>query len=243
MTVNNIKAPEKMFLNEYNSPASFLPPYLHITAYQYKLSNYKESLYPTLNVHCPQSIKNSVIKRQAEFLAGRYAALRVLQKLDMPTCNIPIGNNRSPVWPQGVVGSISHSNTTAICAAARNNHYQHLGIDIESKLSLALVNEIEKIIINTNEANLLRSSSTHNLSFTDAFTLVYSAKESLFKALHPEVNNYFDFSAAELTKLCNKTKQFELVLLQDLSLKLTAGTLFIGKFYFDETQVITLIAQ
>jgi 4'-phosphopantetheinyl transferase EntD len=81
------------------------------------------------------------------------------------------------------------------------------------------------------------------LSFTDAFTLVFSAKESLFKALHPEVNFYFDFSAAELISLCNKTNQFELVLLQDLTSKLRKKRRFIGTFSFDETQVITLIAQ
>ncbi|MFT6835424.1 MAG: enterobactin synthetase component D [Francisellaceae bacterium] len=242
MTENNQKSQEELFLSEYTYPVSFLPQHIHLTSYHFNLSNYKESLYQTLNIHCPQSIQKSVIKRQAEYLAGRYATSMVFQPLHMPISNVLIGSNRSPIWPQGMVASISHSSTIALCAAALDNNYQYLGIDIERRLSLELVTEIKKSIINNNEEDLLLSFNNF-MSFTDAFTLVFSAKESLFKALHPQVNSYFDFSAAELLKLCNKTKQFELVLLQDLSLKLKAGTKFTGNFYFDETHVTTLIAQ
>lgn len=242
MIENNIKGQEELFLSEYSYPASLLPKYIHLIGYHFNLSNYKKSLYQSLNIHCPQSIQKSVIKRQAEYLAGRFAASIILQRLHIPICNIPIGKNRSPIWPQGIVASISHNNSTALCIAAFDNHYQYLGIDIESKLSLEVVKEIKKNIINSNEEDILQNVK-NNLSFTDAFTLVFSAKESLFKAIYPEVNSYFDFSAAELINLCNKTKQFQLVLLQDLSLKLKAGTQFNGKFYFDDNHVITLIAQ
>lgn len=66
----------------------------------------------------------------------------------------------------------------------------YLGIDLEKKLSKECVIEIKSSIISLDEENLILKSK---LSFEDAFTLIFSAKESLFKALYPSVRAYFDF--------------------------------------------------
>jgi 4'-phosphopantetheinyl transferase EntD len=90
------------------------------------------------------------------------------------------------------------------------------------------------------EEHLLAQSS---LSFEAAFTLAFSAKESLFKALYPSVGDYFDFSSAKITNICCSTNSFSMTLLKDLSKKLTRGNKFTGSFYFGESYVFTLIAQ
>ena len=63
--------------------------------------------------------------------------------------------------------------------------------------------EIQDSIIFNNEKEYLQKSE---LSLVEAFTLTFSAKESLFKALYSSVGDYFDFSAAKITKLSVKDK-------------------------------------
>ena len=81
------------------------------------------------------------------------------------------------------------------------------------------------------------------LSFEDAFSLIFSAKESLFKALYPSVRVYFDFYSAKITAICCITNSFTLTLLEDLTPELRANIEFSGHFIFDKNYVFTIIAQ
>ena len=53
----------------------------------------------------------------------------------------------------------------------------------------------------------LHSSGEGRISIQNALTLIFSAKESLFKALYPSVGYYFDFKDAEITEV-NYTQTF-----------------------------------
>lgn len=75
-----------------------------------------------------------------------------------------------------------------------------------------------------------------------AFTLTFSVKESLFKALFPVVGYYFDFTAAEIIDISLKQRTFDLVLRKALTSKLTSGTLYKGHFKFDSHSVLTVLA-
>ncbi len=58
--------------------------------------------------------------------------------------------------------------------------------------------------MNEEEAELCRRSA---YNFNEALTLVFSAKESLFKALYPSVNRYFDFLDVIVAVFKPKTKE------------------------------------
>ena len=58
----------------------------------------------------------AVPKRQQEFLAGRLCAHAALCELGMPRMALPSRADRTPAWPDPVVGSITHSERH--CAAA-----------------------------------------------------------------------------------------------------------------------------
>jgi enterobactin synthetase component D len=203
-------------------------------------SCYRDDLFDILRISFPSALKNSVSKRRAEFLAGRYAASFALHKLGFNSSEIRIGKHRSPVWPDGIVASITHTKNTVVCAAAYERDIHFLGIDLENWLAYETIKEIKSNIILTNEEELLLKSC---IGFEKAFTLTFSAKESLFKALYPSVGYYFDFTAAEITHISLRKKTFELILRQNLTPQLTAGTRFSGHFDFDLACIQTLIAE
>ena len=234
--------------SEYHNVSRFITPEtfpvpgcdqdIVLTGYHYQQAHYQDALFTTLNIPFPATLHQAVIKRRAEYLAGRFAASQALAKLGIYTRDIPTGTHRSPCWPSGILASITHTSSAAFCVAAHQKNVNYLGIDHENWLSLKSVNDIKSSIINSAEESLLRQSS---LTFEQVFTLVFSAKESLFKALYPSVGYYFDFSAAEITEINIPEKSFNLRLTQTLTPALTAGACFNGKFIFDDSAIQTLI--
>lgn len=189
MLFDEIKTPDKI-----RSDTSFIcntKKWTHNTnpvlfvACNFDLNNFDNSLFFELDIDCPVEIINSVVKRKAEFLAGRYAAKLALQQnynkeVDLPA--VYIGNDRQPIWPRGIVGSITHNSSQAIVGIGSTSHIKYLGIDIENILSLKSAQEISYQICDRAE---IRTVMCTGLKFDIAITLIFSAKESLYKALYP----------------------------------------------------------
>src|SRR3990167_6075491 len=97
---------------------------------------FDDYLYETLPFKEPDSVKSSVKKRRAEFLAGRVAAVSALRLMGENTSEIPIGEHRNPVWPTGITGSITHNSNTALAIVANKKDAKFVGIDCEDMLSL-----------------------------------------------------------------------------------------------------------
>lgn len=130
-------------------------------------------------------------ERQMEFAAGRSAAHAVLKKLNVPTAAILMGKDRAPIWPTGVVGSLSHTPDVCIGVAARSHHIQALGIDIEDLIPL--------------ESSLHFDIATpEELACIDsppglAALRIFSMKEAAYKAQYPLSQTFFDFNTLEVT--------------------------------------------
>lgn len=225
----------KGFINEIH--VEFTAKDIYIKCCNFNINHYHQSLFDELDIFFPESIERSVIKRQAEFLAGRMMAISALNLLGEVTNNIAIGKHRNPIWPNNITASITHTKTTALCAASYNND-QYLGVDLEDIISVKLMKQIQNTVITNLEAIVLRKT---NLCFNEAFTITFSAKESLFKALYPSTGYYFDFFAAKIIAIDDKNKSFTLVLCEDLTMLLTAGTEFKGQYKFVQGQILTSI--
>lgn len=76
-------------------------------------------------------VAKAVAKRQREFLTGRAAARAALARLGVSADEVPIAANRTPIWPPGVVGSITHSASECLVAVARRADLRALGLDVE----------------------------------------------------------------------------------------------------------------
>ena len=177
-------------------------------------------------------LSNAGRKRKAEHLAGRIAVAHALPDHTVPG----IGPSGEPRWPQGVSGSITHSGTQAMAVVTRD-HPALIGIDCETILPENEAREIKDGIIDAQEESVLSRSG---YPFALALTLVFSAKESLFKALFPQVQAWMGFDSARVTQLVDKT----------LTLALTCqragypkGTAFTVHWQQHGEQAITLLSH
>ncbi|MCW8090248.1 4'-phosphopantetheinyl transferase family protein [Alteromonas sp. ASW11-130] len=206
----------------------------------FEIDNYTDMLYQELlNANLHKTISNAVKKRKSEFLAGRYLAKLALQSLGSDDTFVCVGKNRAPIWPKGFIGSISHTDDTAICAMAKRNEVSRLGLDIETVLPQSVAKEIIKSVLITSEFALAGSVTEPDTQMT---TLIFSAKESLFKALYSEVGYYFGFENAEVKVVNTRTGKFVIELTSQLTPSLPGGTRFEGLFEILGNKVLTVIA-
>src|SRR4030081_3796126 len=66
-------------------------------------------LSPATRWRLPQALRHATQKRQREFLAGRWCAEKALQCLGAGSTHVAMAKDRAPIWPAGVVGSITHT--------------------------------------------------------------------------------------------------------------------------------------
>ncbi|MCU6427024.1 enterobactin synthase subunit EntD [Enterobacter sichuanensis] len=175
-------------------------------------------------------LANAGRKRKAEHLAGRIAAAHALPDHTVPG----IGPSGEPLWPEGISGSITHSGTQAMAVVVRHPDAR-VGIDCEAILPDSEAREIQDGIIDVQEAICLTRSG---YPFALALTLTFSAKESLFKALFPQVKTFMDFDCARITRLDERTLTLALTRPQA---EFKENTLFTVHWLRDGFQVITLL--
>lgn len=191
-------------------PVAFESPGLVGFRCQFSVDHYQQSMMLQL----PQAVRlteRAVAKRQAEYLAGRLCARACLQQLGLTPDWVTVGAHRSPVWPAGVRGSITHTAQQAICICTANPAIRALGVDLELLLDTATADSIAGQILTGTEQQLLASLGGDLATFV---TRVFSAKEAIFKGLYPYVQRYFGFDAVSLTKI--EGEQLHFVLNQEL---------------------------
>ncbi len=195
--------------------------------------------FPRSRIEPPASIQRSVAKRQAEFLAGRLCARAALRQLD-GTDSVPaIGEDRAPIWPTHITGSITHGTGRAAAIVAPKRHWQGLGMDLEDLLSTERAERLAGEILIPAEMQRMAEGSPEQLALL--VTLTFSVKESLFKALYPLVQKRFYFEHAEVLEW-DIHGQVRLRLLTDLSSEWCTGRELQGQFGLHEGQLLSLVA-
>jgi len=132
-------------------------------------------------------IKGAVEKRAKEFATGRFCARIALSRLGLPPGPIPVGPNREPQWPVGIVGSITHCKNYCSAAVARIGGIVSIGIDAEIDEPIPL--DVLSLISNPSEIAAINELSAG----THWDKLLFSAKESVFKAMFPLTAQWLDF--------------------------------------------------
>lgn len=132
--------------------------------------------------------------RRREFTAGRSAARRALSALGRPAAPIPAGGDRAPVWPEGVVGSISHCETLCLAAVASAQTYWAIGIDVEP--AEALPEEILDTVCSPAEIAWLETRRTAERGLWAR--AIFSVKECAYKCQYPVTGRLIDFHAFEV---------------------------------------------
>jgi enterobactin synthetase component D len=134
------------------------------------------------------------LNREKEFAAGRFCTAQLLARWK-DTRSVESAEDRSPIWPSGFCGSISHSRNWIWAAVARTNFIRSIGIDAEITVNAQTRAEIHDAIGTEDEWALMRSLG---LDQDTEFTILFSAKESFYKCMYPIIQRYFDFSDVAL---------------------------------------------
>nr|WP_240969395.1 4'-phosphopantetheinyl transferase superfamily protein [Streptomyces sp. HNM0575] len=143
-----------------------------------------------------EAVARAVPKRRREFARVRVCARTALGRLGLPPVPLVPGHRGAPRWPEGVVGSMTHCAGYVAAAVAPSTETAGLGIDAEPDEPLP-AGVLEAVSL-PEERELLRSlSASHPGVHWDR--LLFSAKESVFKAWYPLTSRELDFSEAEIT--------------------------------------------
>ncbi|MFJ5927431.1 4'-phosphopantetheinyl transferase [Kitasatospora sp. NPDC092948] len=141
------------------------------------------------------AVRHAVEARRREFASVRWCARRALERLGASPCGIPPGRRGAPRWPPGVVGSMTHCVGFRAAAAACADTHRAIGIDAESLrplpdgvlAAIALPEELRRLA-------RLRSLVPE----VPWDRLLFSMKESVYKAWYPRTGRFLDFDQADV---------------------------------------------
>ncbi|HDI3197776.1 4'-phosphopantetheinyl transferase family protein [Vibrio cholerae] len=189
------------------------------------------------NILLESNLLNACSKRQAEFLASRQLAYIGLLQTAKLGRYVGRCNDGLPIWPKGIQGSISHHRNKVVVILGKGD--QKLGIDIESPLLGISLKAIRNRVLSKYENRLVSIYYSNHESLIS--TLIFSAKESIYKAVYPESTSKFDIRVFELTSI-PENGELTFRLLQPLSKSLKKGYRFIVNYSILEEMVITWIS-
>jgi 4'-phosphopantetheinyl transferase EntD len=141
-------------------------------------------------------VARAVAKRRREFAAVRACARRAMEKLGVPPHPLLPGERGAPVWPDGLTGSMTHCDGYRAAALARVGDLASLGIDAEPHAPLP-DGVLDAVALPQERARLRRLAA--DLPAVHWDRLLFSAKESVYKAWFPLTGKWLDFSEADIT--------------------------------------------
>ena len=234
-----------MLPNPFPDHISFCLLPIHSTSNQ-KLHPAEENYFSQL----------SSVSRKEHYRSGRICAGEVLSKLG--TRGQPVlrdQQTREPLWPKGIYGAITHSGKWAAAAAGKTSDVSGIGIDLED-LERQVDSRISRHVCIPEEQKWLQECGEDFLE--QNLKIIFSAKESIFKAFFPYIRTYLHFHDARILmeqtffqksksdslskkEKNSKPEKFEFVylLLNDKVISQTGISEGKGKVHFFENYVLT----
>jgi 4'-phosphopantetheinyl transferase EntD len=135
-----------------------------------------------------------VASRRREFAAGRVCARNLLARIGIEPVAILSACDRSPLWPSGAIGSISHDRKFCAVAVARADRVSAIGIDIEPDEPLE--EDLWPQLFLAAELERLASCSRHTRG--NVARVLFSAKECVYKGTRALVRATLGFQDVEI---------------------------------------------
>ena len=169
-----------------------------------------------------------VERRRTDFAIGRAAAHRALGALGLAAAVVGRGERGDPLWPAGVVGSITHASGVAVAAVAARQHTAGIGVDLEV-VDPSRLSSIASYVCLPDELTWVDGSLVR-------LTMLFSAKEAVYKALYPTIQAILEFTDVRLAWL--SPAAFEATLLRPAG-PYQAGLVIPGRCNTDDGRVFT----
>lgn len=182
------------------------------------------------------TLPRMVAKRRQEFTAGRLAARAAMRAMGLGAQPVLMGEDRAPVWPQGIVGSISHNDSSCLAVVARNSDVAALGLDIEENQPLP--EGVSNKICRAEELHWLQTPAARTVE--NAETLIFSAKECAYKCQYPISKTIFGFDTLSI-EIDPVQNQFSARFTKDVA-PFAAGQTLNGAYFITQTTILTVMA-
>nr|WP_260859519.1 4'-phosphopantetheinyl transferase superfamily protein [Streptomyces cupreus] len=140
-------------------------------------------------------VAQAVDKRRREFAAVRVCARRAMEKLGVPPQPLVPGDRGAPRWPEGLAGSMTHCDGYCAAALVRATALASLGIDAEPNEPLP--DGVLAAVSLPGEAQRVRRLSYERPDIRWD-RLLFSAKESVYKAWFPLTGKWLEFTEADI---------------------------------------------
>jgi len=141
-------------------------------------------------------VSHAVPKRRIEHGAVRDLARRALAELGVAPVEILTGPGREPLWPAGVVGSLTHCDSYCAAAVASSSDVVALGIDAEP--ATPLDPGLLEVMFSTTERVKLRELDRRAPGVPWS-KVAFSVKETIYKAWFPFTGRWLSFHDVDLT--------------------------------------------
>jgi len=189
----------------------------------------------------PLKIAQARVERKNEYLCGRVLAQAVLNHhfgLDQPITSMyePL-----PIWPNHVLGSISHSQNKLIVALSNNAIY--LGVDIEHWVTSEFAQESAHLVLTPSEFDLWKNKAAEFFDFARYVSLIFSIKESLYKAVYPTAKQYIDFLEASIVDINFENQTLTLTFLPEIQQRYQLLEQYQGGWVVEQDHIMTWVFQ
>jgi len=211
--------------------------YTYFDPARFSLSQFGEA-----GIDLPSRIASAVPKRQAEFFHGRLCAQAALREAGIADVQIGIGAQREPHWPPGVTGSITHNGTMAAAIVVPATRWAGVGIDVETISSGEQSAALQSTVIMPRE-QLLLDAHCGEIGMDTLLTLIFSAKESVYKAIYGLVGRVLDFDVIALVGVDAPAGALWFEVMQALGGPFQPGYRFQVAFASEAGQVLTLFGR
>jgi len=194
----------------------------------------------TLSIAEAEQVRRAKPKRAGEFAAGRLCARRALEQVGHPGWDLLVNHDRTPIWPGGIVGSISH--TTGFCGAVVGERHSFGAIGFDVEISSRVSSDLYGQFCTADELKLL-SALPRSIANLQA-TLLFSAKEAFYKCQYPVTGQWLDFQDIAVVFVAETSQKGSFTISPCRTLVLEESYLspWRGRFAFSEAFVVAGIA-
>jgi 4'-phosphopantetheinyl transferase EntD len=185
-------------------------------------------------------IAHCAAKRIQDFTAGRACAHRALRELGILDFSLLAGEHREPLWPAGIIGSITHTYGYGAAVVARQRDLRSLGLDCE------LIESVDEELWSRicTPAEIQRLAQLPPLERGRQAALIFAAKEAFYKCQFPLTREWVGFEDVVIEPLDWPADTGRLRIVPQKELPLQAATVarLVSRFQFRGPWVITAVA-
>lgn len=135
-------------------------------------------------------VASAVESRQREFATGRVLARRLLRRSGRQDGPLLRDQDRLPVWPQGIVGSVTHCEGLCIVAIASARVQRGIGLDVEPDEGVRA--GVDRVVCRGAEHDWVNAAEDAD-ACSRRVKLIFSIKEATYKAFYPELRTFWSF--------------------------------------------------